>query len=43
MSKDVFSYLVAHPDNFSLADLKTVEAITKQSRSRRRRATGQCP
>ena len=30
MSKDVFSYLGAHPANLSLSDLKTVEAITKQ-------------
>jgi tetratricopeptide (TPR) repeat protein len=30
MNKDVFSYLVAHPTNLSLLDLKTVEAITKQ-------------
>jgi hypothetical protein len=30
MNKDVFSYLVAHPANLSLSDLKTIEAITKQ-------------
>ena len=30
MNKDVFSYFVAHPDNLSLLDIKTVEAITKQ-------------
>jgi len=30
MDKDVFSYLVAHPANLSLSDLKTVEAITTQ-------------
>jgi hypothetical protein len=28
MNKEVFSYLVAHPANFSLSDVKTVEAIT---------------
>jgi len=30
MNKDVFSYLVTHPANFSLADLKTIEVITKK-------------
>ena len=30
MNKDVFSYLVAHPSNISLSDLKMVEAISKQ-------------
>jgi hypothetical protein len=30
MNKDVFSYLVAHPANLSLPDLKTIETITKQ-------------
>jgi hypothetical protein len=30
MNKDIFSYLVAHPYNLSLTDVKTVEAITKQ-------------
>ena len=30
MNKDVFSYLVAHPVNISLTDVKTIEAITKQ-------------
>jgi hypothetical protein len=29
MNKEVFSYLVAHPSNLSMADVKTVEAITK--------------
>ena len=30
MNKDIFSYLVAHPYNLSLTDVKTVEAITNQ-------------
>jgi hypothetical protein len=30
MNKDIFSYLVAHPYNLSLTDIKTVEAITNQ-------------
>ena len=30
MNKDVFSYLVAHPVNISLTDVKTIEAITHQ-------------
>ncbi len=30
MNKDIFSYLAAHPFNFSLTDVKTVEAITNQ-------------
>ncbi len=30
MNKDVFSYLVAHPVNISLTDVKTIEAITNQ-------------
>ena len=30
MNKDVFSYLVAHPVNLSLTDVKTMEAITNQ-------------
>ena len=30
MNKDIFSYLVAHPFNLSLTDVKTVETITKQ-------------
>jgi disulfide oxidoreductase YuzD len=30
VNKDIFSYLVAHPFNISLTDVKTVEAITNQ-------------
>ena len=30
MNKDVFSYLVAHPVNISLTDVKTFEVITNQ-------------
>jgi hypothetical protein len=30
MNKDIFSYLVAHPFNLSLTDVKAVEAITHQ-------------
>ena len=30
MNKNVFSYLIAHPANLSMSDVKTVEAITKQ-------------
>ncbi|MES2520066.1 MAG: hypothetical protein V4585_18255 [Bacteroidota bacterium] len=30
MNKDIFSYLIAHPVNISLSDVKTIEAITKQ-------------
>jgi hypothetical protein len=30
MNKDVFSYLIAHPANISLSDVKTIESITKQ-------------
>ena len=30
MNKDIFSYLVAHPVNISLTDVKTLEAITNQ-------------
>lgn len=30
MNKDVFSYLVAHPANLPLSDLKAVESITKK-------------
>ena len=30
MNKDVFSYLIAHPANLSMSDVKTVKAITKQ-------------
>lgn len=30
MNKEVFSYLVAHPANLSMSDVKTVEVITKQ-------------
>ena len=30
MNKDVFSYLVAHPVNISLTDVKTIEAIANQ-------------
>ncbi|MDZ7897085.1 MAG: hypothetical protein U5N85_03520 [Arcicella sp.] len=30
MNKDIFSYLVAHPFNLSLTDVKTVEVITHQ-------------
>jgi hypothetical protein len=30
MNKEVFSYLVAHPANLSMSDVKAVEAITKQ-------------
>jgi hypothetical protein len=30
MNKDVFSYLVAHPVDISLTDVKTIEAITNQ-------------
>lgn len=30
MNKDIFSYLVAHPFNFSLTDVKTIEAISNQ-------------
>jgi hypothetical protein len=30
VNKDIFSYLVAHPFNFSLTDVKTIEAISNQ-------------
>ncbi|MCU0469592.1 MAG: hypothetical protein MUF58_13410 [Arcicella sp.] len=30
MNKDIFAYLVTHPDNISMLDVKGLEAITKQ-------------
>ena len=30
MNKEVFSYLIAHPANLSMSDVKSAEAITKQ-------------
>ncbi len=30
MNKEIFSYLIAHPTNISLADVKAIETVTKQ-------------